>query len=40
MKSSARGEITSAVEVTNISTHGICLLSATGEKSLSFDDFP
>ena len=40
MRSSVLGECTSAAEVTNVSRHGIWLLSATGEKFFSFKDFP
>ncbi|NOT00348.1 MAG: DUF2442 domain-containing protein [Phycisphaerales bacterium] len=40
MKSNARGTPTSAVEVTNISRHGIWLLSGDRERFLAFDDFP
>lgn len=40
MKSNARGKSTSAVEVTNISGHGIWLLSADQELFMSYEDFP
>jgi len=38
--SSALGAITSATEVTNISSHGIWLFSQGQEMFLSYDDFP
>ena len=34
------GAITSDIEVTNISKHGIWLLTTDGEHFLPFDDFP
>ena len=40
MSSRPFGEISSDVEVTNISTHGIWLLVKSGEYFLPFDDFP
>jgi Protein of unknown function (DUF2442) len=40
MKSETLGTNTSAVEVTQISTHGIWLLIEDKEHFLSFDDFP
>jgi len=40
MKSEALGKITSSVEISNISTHGIWLLSGDDEYFLSYDDFP
>ena len=40
MNSQALGESTSAAEVTNISRHGLWLLSRTGEAFLPFDEFP
>ena len=40
MKSKALGKITSTVEVTNISSHGIWILSRNREMFLSYEDFP
>jgi len=40
MKSGALGKVTSSVEISNISTHGIWLLSGDFEYFLSYDDFP
>lgn len=40
MNSSAHGDTTSNVEVTNISSHGIWLLAHGRELFLPFDDFP
>ncbi|MEJ1364025.1 MAG: DUF2442 domain-containing protein [Candidatus Sedimenticola sp. (ex Thyasira tokunagai)] len=40
MSSLAHGNNTLAVEVTNISSHGIWLLSYNNELFLSYDDFP
>ena len=40
MNSLARGESTSAVEVTNISNHGVWLLAHDKELFMSYDDFP
>jgi hypothetical protein len=40
MKSVARGASTSAVEVTNISTHGFWLLLGAEELYLPFEQFP
>ncbi len=40
MNSLAHGKNTSAVEVTNISTHGVWLLTRKTELFMSFDDFP
>lgn len=40
MNLSVHGINTLEVEVTNISTHGIWLLSHNGEFFMSFDDFP
>ena len=40
MSSRPFGEISSGVEVTNISTHGIWLLVKSGEYFLPFDDIP
>ena len=40
MSSSAHGENTSEVEVTNISNHGVWLLSHDKELFMSYDDFP
>ena len=40
MKSSPPGNSTSAPEVTNISAHGIWLLTSNRELFLSYDDFP
>ena len=40
MSSQALGESTSAAEVTNISSHGFWLLSASGEVFLPFEEFP
>ena len=37
---SARGNSTSAVEVTNISAHGIWLLAHDRELFMSYDEFP
>ena len=34
------GAIISGIEETNISRHGLWLLTGTGERFLSFDDFP
>ena len=40
MSSLAHGKNTSAVEVTNISAHGIWLLAHGEELFISYDDFP
>lgn len=40
MKSATRGKATSAVEVTNVSKHGLWLLIEQREKFLSFENFP
>ncbi len=40
MKSFAHGTSTSAVEVTNISAHGLWLLAHNKELFMSYDDFP
>ena len=40
MKSSPPGNSTSAPEVTNISAHGIWLLTSDQELFLSYEDFP
>jgi len=40
MTSRALGKNTSAVEVTNISSHGIWLLAADRELFMSYEDFP
>ena len=40
MRSLAHGNSTSAVEVTNISAHGIWLLAHGKELFMSYDDFP
>ncbi len=40
MKSAARGKNTSAVEVTNVSSHGFWLLVQGQEHFVSFKDFP
>jgi len=40
MKSEAVGKITSEVEIANISSHGIWLLSENQELFLSYADFP
>lgn len=40
MSSSAHGKTTSAVEVTNISTHGIWLLAHDQELFLPYGEFP
>ncbi|MDQ1336318.1 MAG: hypothetical protein QG552_3268 [Thermodesulfobacteriota bacterium] len=40
MRSGALGKFTSEVEVTNISAHGIWLLSEDEEYFLPYDDFP
>lgn len=40
MKSAQRGRSTSAVELANVSAHGIWLLIAERERFLSFTDFP
>ena len=40
MNSLAHGENTLAVEVTNVSAHGVWLLTLRRELFLSFDDFP
>ena len=40
MRSGRRGKRTSAVEVTNVSTHGFWLLLQGRERFLSFQDFP
>ncbi len=40
MSSVTLGNITSGVEITNISIHGIWLLADNKEYFLSFDDFP
>ena len=34
------GDVISGIEVTNISRHGLWLLSSAGERFLAFDDFP
>jgi len=40
MSSLARGNSTSVVEVTNISSHGIWLLAQGKELFMAYDDFP
>jgi len=40
MSSRALGKNTSAVEVTNISSHGVWLLAADREMFMSYEDFP
>lgn len=40
MSSRALGKSTSAVEVTNISSHGVWLLAADREMFMSYEDFP
>jgi hypothetical protein len=40
MNSRALGKNTSAVEVTNISSHGVWLLTAERELFMSYEDFP
>ncbi len=40
MRSRALGKDTSAVEVTNISSHGVWLLTADRELFMSYEDFP
>ena len=40
MSSKALGKNTSAVEVTNISSHGVWLLTAERELFMSYEDFP
>ncbi len=40
MNSLAHGKDTSAVEVTNVSAHGIWLLAHDKELFMSYDDFP
>jgi len=40
MRSQAHGKSTSEVEVTNISAHGLWLLSRDQELFLSYEDFP
>lgn len=40
MKSLTHGDSTLTVEVTNISTHGIWLLTHTKELFISYEDFP
>ncbi len=40
MSLSAHGKISSAVEVTNISAHGLWLLTRNKELFLSYEDFP
>ena len=40
MNSLAHGQNTLAVEVTNVSSHGIWLLTRKAELFMSFDDFP
>jgi uncharacterized protein DUF2442 len=40
MNSSVRGNNTLAVEVTNISAHGVWLLAHNKELFMSYDDFP
>lgn len=40
MRSESLGKFTSEVEVTNISAHGIWLLSVDEEYFLPYDDFP
>lgn len=40
MSSEPRGIVTSGTEVTNVSGHGLWLLSAGREMFLSYDDFP
>ena len=40
MSSGPRGKPTSAVEVTNISSHGVWLLAHGKELFMSYDDFP
>jgi len=40
MNSLAHGETTSEVEVTNISSHGIWILTQNKELFMAYDDFP
>ncbi|MBK9130272.1 MAG: DUF2442 domain-containing protein [Gammaproteobacteria bacterium] len=40
MSSGPRGKLTSAVEVTHVSSHGIWLLAHGKELFMSYDDFP
>ena len=40
MNSLAHGQNTLAVEVTNVSSHGVWLLTRKAELFMSFDDFP
>ena len=40
MSSEALGKSTSAVEVTNVSSHGVWLLTGDEELFLSYEDFP
>ncbi|WP_198265862.1 DUF2442 domain-containing protein [sulfur-oxidizing endosymbiont of Gigantopelta aegis] len=40
MNSLAHGKNTLAVEVTNVSAHGVWLLTCSNELFMSFDDFP
>jgi len=40
MRSSARGDATSAVEVTNISSHGVWLLAHDKELFMPYEEFP
>lgn len=40
MSSKALGKNTSAVEVTNISSHGVWLLAGEREMFMSYEDFP
>ena len=40
MSSKALGKSTSAVEVTNISSHGVWLLTGERELFMSYEDFP
>ena len=40
MNSSMHGKRTSAVEVTNISAHGVWLLASDKELFMSYEDFP
>ena len=40
MRSALRGKRTSAVEITNVSTHGFWLLLEDRELFVSFEDFP
>ena len=40
MNSLAHGNNISGVEVTNVSAHGVWLLTSNGELFMTFDDFP